>query len=268
MKSDHMTRDEVAAAFATIRDAWPIKESTSARAARSQRFEATQQAIVLHATDFVFALAIARAKHLIGIVSEDLVGAGIEAVYWTMRDFDPDQGYTFLTFARPRVRLRINQEVTTVQRPIRLANNFAQYVVAYDAAFARLENELGRKPEPIEVGRSLGWGHKRVTSHLAQVRMTASEIDPQWLTSRPGPAHEQTSKALARILRYVPNTRNRKLVASYAGLTTEGEKTLSQVGKEFGVTEERVRQIHGKVIGKLSRLAAAGKFDDFAPDGY
>ena len=191
----------------------------------------------------------------------DLFQAGVLGLYTALDRYDPYLGYEFSTFATSWIRQAISRTIDNQERLIRIP---VHAIVALDkvrASEADLLRRLGREPTKEEVASELGLTVAQVET-ITQRTQPVVHASDQLLDSMFDTADEiaeaadtmatvTTIEALMKDL----TERERRVVELRFGLGGGESQTLEQVGRTFGVTRERIRQIEKKALKKL-RLRA------------
>jgi len=229
----------------------------------------TRDRLILHYAPFVKFVALRAAAGLPASVEHgDVVSYGIFGLIDAIDKFDPSLGFKFETYALPRIRGAILDELRandSAPRSIRAKNR------AIERAYSTLENEHRRTPSDAEVAAELGMSTRQLSK--AKGRISATDIvslDEPLLASTPERAmtrgdavsdrigdpadlfgSAETSQILADEIRRLPDRERHVLTLYYfEGLN------LATIGQQLGVTESLVCQIHRKAIRLLrTRIA-------------
>jgi RNA polymerase nonessential primary-like sigma factor len=205
-----------------------------------------------------------------GLPFSDILEEGNIGLIRAVEKFDYRRGFKFSTYASWWIRQSVERAIANQVRIIRLPVHVAEITNAYMRTVRKLTQELGREPDAEEVAKKMKISVQRVRA-LAQTSrdtysldMLISDEGDDTLkdvlrdTNTPSPAaavNEQgRRKYLNECIAELPATERNVLRMRY-GLSAETPRTLDSIGKQFGITRERVRQIEKQAIGKLRNLA-------------
>jgi RNA polymerase nonessential primary-like sigma factor len=216
-------------------------------------------------------LVVAIGKRYInrGLPFSDIIEEGNLGLIRAVEKFDYKRGFKFSTYASWWIRQSIERAIANQVRIIRLPVHVAEIANSYMRTVRKLTQELGRDPEAEEVAKKMKISVQRVRL-LAQASrdtysldMLISEDGDDTLkdvlrdTTSPSPAaavNEQGRRQyLNECIGELPDTEQNILRMRY-GLNSETPRTLDSIGKQYGITRERVRQIEKQAIGKLKTL--------------
>jgi RNA polymerase sigma factor (sigma-70 family) len=214
-------------------------------------------------------LSAARKYAYEGMEFMDLVQEGNLGLMKAVDRYDYRLGYKFSTYAIWWIRQGITRAVQEQSKTIRTPVHLVELIHKMRQSYGELIFELGRQPSPGEIARRMGASIEKVERLLGMVgRRYVSLEDPigdgeSQLkeiigdTSKVSPEEEFIQKDLAeKVLGLLENLdpREVKVLQKRFGLGGAQDSTLKQVGEEFGVTRERIRQIEKNALKKLSRL--------------
>ncbi|AHB41190.1 hypothetical protein P148_SR1C00001G0395 [candidate division SR1 bacterium RAAC1_SR1_1] len=229
-------------------------------------------------------LVISIAKRFFGsrLSFSDLIQEGNIGLIKAIEKFDPDKEFKFSTYATWWIKQSITKAIADMTKHVRIPVHLIDEINSYNKTYQLLFQKLGREPTSKEIGQKLGFPIKKIKK-LEEVifgnvsldrevgdegRDTLADLIEDGNTLRPDQFAEKNTlrKNLDMILDMLDD-REAKIVKMRYGI--DGPRyTLEQVGEEFNVTRERVRQIEQKVIQKLKEHAGLQKIlgieDDIA----
>ncbi|HEX6596280.1 MAG TPA: sigma-70 family RNA polymerase sigma factor, partial [Acidimicrobiales bacterium] len=210
-------------------------------------------------------VSIAKRYQASGIPLIDLVQEGNLGLMRAVEKFDHRKGFKFSTYATWWIRQAVTRAIADKGRTIRVPVHMVETVSQVQRATAHLFRALGREPTVDEIAQDSGLPRSRVieaqrvapdpVSLFAHVGDDDAElvdflVDP----TVEAPAEAAVAAVELRELREVLttlNTREQRVLELRFGLSGQRPRTLDEVGKEFAVTRERVRQIEAKALSKL-----------------
>ena len=218
-------------------------------------------------TNLALVVTVARRFLGRGLELDDLNGEGNLGLIRAAERFDPRFGARFSTFAGCCIRQAIREALTHTTSTIRLPVRMVRLLMKWRRAEHALGCELGRAPSFDEIASSLGLSEARkgrVSRALDAGRLRPESCYGNGLgdrlfgsvTDRRGGDEEEVdaedARAVARQLIGQLDRRERAILMLRFGLEGEG-LSLAEIGRRLGVTRERVRQLEGRALGKLSQ---------------
>ncbi|MGW7572430.1 sigma-70 family RNA polymerase sigma factor [Streptomyces sp. NPDC054765] len=221
-------------------------------------------------------VAVARRYPRAGLPLLDLIQEGNAGLVRAVEKFDYAKGFKFSTYATWWIRQAITRSIADQSRTIRLPVHLVEELGRIRRVQREFNRENGRDPEPAEVAGELGSTPARVTDVLDWARDPVSlnmSVDDDGDTQF-GDLLEDTSAAspeqsVLTLLRSEEledlidrlDHRTASIIKARYGIDDGRERTLTEVGKQHGLTRERIRQIEKHALLELKRMARDTGFD-------
>ncbi|MFN7967691.1 MAG: RNA polymerase sigma factor RpoD/SigA [Acidobacteriota bacterium] len=224
----------------------------------SEEALAAREALILDNLWLVARMARKYMNH--GIEIDDLLQVGIEGLFRAEEKFEVERGYRFVTYASSWVYQSIMRHIAVHSRLIRLPVHLFERGQEIDVAAAELRQTLERDPTLTEIAAAIDSNESLVRAHLVTSRPVSLDASPQVrilaesLPDRDDPeaiaeAAELTD-VLDRVFATITN-RERDILERRFGLIDGKSYTLEQIGRRYGVTRERIRQIEDKALKRV-----------------